>query len=327
MPLPIIFIHTGYSSYLEFTLRQAKFTSPSSEIILLGDDANVRLGSVVRHVNIRQYFKSAAEFEKVYQHFSTNPYNYERFCLLRWLVLEEFMLSSGYQEVFVCDSDVLMYADINDINAGMFSTKDAGLAIYGPECASAGISYWKLPALSKFCKLLPTFYTDETKLNKIKALWEYNRANNILGGFSDMTAVTEFYHSCGPEKICNLIAVYENSTFDTHINIPTGGDDEVYRFRMGKKLFKWKSGIPFCFSETRNTDIRFILIHFQGPAKFMTAFYYSGPWFKGRLKLTVQYIGLNTMAFWYKTLRIRYRFAFVFDYFFKKNQAKLTKDK
>ena len=123
MPLPIIFIHTGYSSYLEFTLRQAKFTSPSSEVILLGDDANASLGSVVRHVNIRQYSKGASEFEKVYQHFSTNPYNYERFCLQRWFMLEEFMRSSGYQEVFVCDSDVLMYADINDINAGMFSTK------------------------------------------------------------------------------------------------------------------------------------------------------------------------------------------------------------
>jgi hypothetical protein len=322
MALPIIFIHTGYSSYLEFTLRQAKFTSPSSEIILLGDDANARLGDVVRHVNLKQYSRSAAEFEKVYQHFSTNPYNYERFCLQRWLALEEFMRSSGYQEVFVCDSDVLMFADINDINAGLFSTKDAGLAVYSPECASPGISYWKLPALSEFCALLPTFYTDESKLNKIKQMWAYNRAHNILGGFSDMTAVTEFYHSYGPEKICNLIDVYDNSTFDTHINIPSGGNDETYRFRMGKKVFKWQNGVPFCFNETRKSDIRFNLIHFQGPAKYMVAFYYTGPWFKGRLKLTAQYLVLNTMAFWYKTLRIRYRFAFVFDYFFKKRQGK-----
>jgi hypothetical protein len=313
MALPIIFIHKGYSSYLEFSLRQAKFTSPSSPIILLGDETNSHLSGLAQHVNMNDYFNSAEQFGRIYQHYSTNPYNYELFCFQRWLALEEFIFSSGFTDFFVCDSDVLLYTDINDVNAALFSHYIAALAIYGPECASAGISYWKISALSEFCRTLPAFFNDNNKLLQLQKMWSYNREHNILGGFSDMTAATEFNNAALPGSICNMLSVHDNSTFDTQINTSLGGDNEIYRFKFGKKVFTWQSGIPYCLNLTRNAQIRFHLIHFQGPAKYMMAFYYTGPNFHGKLKLYYKYLLLNTAAFWYKTLRIRYRFAFIFD--------------
>lgn len=313
MSLPIIFIHQGYSSYLEFTLRQAKHASPASPIILLGDAANSHLSNIVKHENMSDYLKSATALGDVYQHFSTNPYKYELFCLQRWMVLEEFALKFNYSEFFVCDSDVLLYSDINEINNSLFHSYSAALAVYGPECSSAGISYWKISALSDFCRTLPAFFTDKSKLDKIKEMWQYNRVNNILGGFSDMTAATEFNNLASPGSICNMLSVHNDSTFDTQINTPSGGDNEDYNFKYGKKIFSWKNKLPYCFNLNRNRNIQFHLIHFQGPAKYMIASYYTGPKFHGYMKLYLSYLLLNFAAFWYKTLRIRYRFAFVFD--------------
>ncbi|MDD5698068.1 MAG: hypothetical protein PHH77_05580 [Victivallaceae bacterium] len=312
--LPIVFIHRGSSSYLEFSLRQAKYANPGSEIILLGDAANDRF-AFIKQVNIRDYFSRAAEFSEKYRHFSTNPYNYELFCFQRWFVLEEFMLAGKYGEVFVCDSDVLLYSDMNVLYDSLFRDRDFCLAVYSPEQASAGISYWKLASLTEFCRLLPEFFTDKARLSKITELWENNRRNGILGGFSDMTAVTEFIREYDRKRYANLLSVREGGTFDSHINTSTGADGEEYQYKRGKKVFSWEGRIPYC--RKQDEKIRFHLIHFQGPAKYMMAFYYTGPKFKGKAALTLLYAGLNFMAFWYKTLKIRYRFAFLFRLLFK----------
>ena len=83
MSFPIVFIHTGYSDYMEYSLRQAKHTNPDTEIILLGDDVNDRF-PFVTHVNIKDYFNGASEFAKIYKHYSTNPYSYNSRVSSEW---------------------------------------------------------------------------------------------------------------------------------------------------------------------------------------------------------------------------------------------------
>ena len=317
MTLPIIFIHRGYSSYLEFSLRQAKFSSPSSEVILLGDDANECLGKIVKHVNIKDFSKAAIGFSKIYQHYSTNPYDYELFCFQRWFILLEYMISENINEVFVCDSDVLIYSDINNLHEELFLKYDLALAIYGNGPVSAGISYWKISPIKLFCELLRSSYTDNEKLKKIRQIWDTNRAEKALGGFSDMGVVADFCQEHKNKKTYNLLEINQKSTFDSQINLRTDVYGGVYNFKFGKKIFKWGNDIPYCYNNSRGDYIKFNLIHFQGPAKYMMAAYYTGPDFNRKLLLTVKFRFLDILAFWYKILKIRYRFAFIFNIIFR----------
>lgn len=88
--MSIVFIHRGYSPYLEFSLRQAAAASPESEIVLLGDARNDRF-PLVRHVDTAKPLFAGVGLGAAYRHRSTNGEAFERACFDRWLVLEAFL--------------------------------------------------------------------------------------------------------------------------------------------------------------------------------------------------------------------------------------------
>ncbi len=311
MSLPIVFIHKGYSSYLEFSLRQAKHACPNSEIILLGDSLNDRF-DFVTHVDIGEHFKGAEAFASVYRHVSSNPHGYELFCFQRWFILEEFLRSSGRsQEAFVCDSDVLLYSDLDRIADLHFRGHDLCLSFLDDKVYSAATSYWKLPALASLCRFMEGFYKDSARTSAIEELWKERWAQGRLGGYCDMSIITDFCKSEPQLKLSNLVDVFEGSTFDNQVNTPDGYGCS-YLFKRGAKVFSWRDGVPYCRSLKDGCEIRFHSIHFQGPAKFKTSGFYGGPDFPGRRLLALKFMLLNFMAFWYGALKIRYRFAFLF---------------
>ena len=60
MPIPIVFIHRGYSDYMEYSLRQARAAVPDgTEIFLLGDRNNDRF-DFVNHVDMEPHYRETA---------------------------------------------------------------------------------------------------------------------------------------------------------------------------------------------------------------------------------------------------------------------------
>lgn len=311
MSLAIVFIHKGYSSYLEFSLRQAKYSSPDSEIILLGDKANDRF-DFVTHVNMKDYFEQANEFAKVYQHYSTNPYGYELFCFQRWFLLKEFMEQSNLDKLMVCDSDILIYCNVEKLYKKYFRDYDFSASIHSTRVASAEVSFWRLNIIEDFCSFMTTLYTNKESLARIKGFYENLRSQNILGGYCDMSVVHDYTEQF-TGKLSNTQTIIEDAACDSHISDSHAGGHE-YEFKYGKKKISWCDGLPYCHNKDLNKNIRFLLIHFQGPAKYLMAKCYTAPAFNGIFKLKFKFFGLNIMAFWYKTLKIRSRFAFVFNF-------------
>ncbi len=311
MSLPIVFIHTGYSAYLEFSLRQAKHSSPDSEIILLGNEANDRF-DFVRHVNMKDCFKSAAEFAKIYQHYSTNPHDYEMFCFQRWFILKDFMAQSKIDELMVCDSDMLVYCSADELYKKYFKNYALSVSIHSAQVASAEVSFWRLNVVNDFCSFMTSLYTKKRSLLRLKQFYENLRSKNILGGYCDMIAVHD-YISQFDGKLSNTQTIIEDAACDSHISDPHAGGYE-YKLKYGKKKISWRNNFPYCHNKDLDKDIRFLLIHFQGPAKYLVASCYTGSAFKGMFSLKFKFFCLNIMAFWYQKLKIRSRFAFVFDF-------------
>ena len=314
MSFPIVFIHKGYSDYLEYSLRQAKHTNPDTEIILLGDEANNKF-PFVTHVNIKDYFKSASEFAKVYKHYSTNPYNYELFCFQRWMILEEYLQDTKYSEVFVCDSDILFYANVTKVLKANFKDIDVGLI-----GCSAGLSFWKIIYLKKLINLI--FDSYNKRINEKKNRWKNIIKNRQLGGISDMTLIEEFYNKYNSKlKIYDFLIVENHSYFDANINISSFNYEREYEFKYGKKQFTWTNNTPFCFNHILNKNIKFNCIHFQGPAKYLMSRFYRGNNFHSKFLLDCKFKFLNLLAFWYMFLKIRYRFSFFFDWLQKEKKT------
>ena len=71
--MAIVFIHGGYSPYLEFSLRQARAADPAADLVLLGDADNDRF-PFLRHVDASAapFREAAAPVARVYEHWSTN---------------------------------------------------------------------------------------------------------------------------------------------------------------------------------------------------------------------------------------------------------------
>ena len=298
---------------MEYTLRQAKHTNPDTEIILIGDEANNRF-NFVTHINIKDYFTKAAEIAKIYKHYSTNPYAYELFCFQRWIILNETIIKNNIKKVFVCDSDMLLYANIDKLIPTHYNKIDAGFLYNEKNKAfNAAISYWTAEALDDLCSVIFNTYQDDDRLNILKKKYEIIIEQNDVGGFSDMIAVETYYlKNKTTANIANFAEECRLAVFDTNISYP--GTDKEYNYKKGIKNLTIINKVPYCLNILNRRNIKFNSLHFQGPAKYSIPYYFTADYFKGKYKLDIIFKFLNIIATIYKRLKIRNKFAFVFNY-------------
>lgn len=171
--------------------------------------------------------------------------------------------------------------------------------------------------LQSFCAYISDCYNSEKNLGQFREYYLEAVAKDTVGGISDMTLVANWLRTCNFDNIMNLIVMNNDAIFDIHIGVPFQAEDDLYKFRYGYKLINWRNNIPYCYSYKYKKDIRFHLLHFQGPAKYLMARFYTGNTFPRKLRLDIKFFFANIAAFWYKTLKIRYHFAWLFDIILK----------
>lgn len=88
--IPIMIVHKGNSVYLKYCPELARTNNPNSRIILIGNSEN-DLFDFVEHHNINDYVSNQLiSFQQNYQHFSPLNEQFERFCIERWFIVNEF---------------------------------------------------------------------------------------------------------------------------------------------------------------------------------------------------------------------------------------------
>ena len=161
---PIIFLHRGNSDYLAISLEQAKYTNPNSRIILLGDNLNSSIGTRVgvEHFLIDNYFNGANDFSKIYEHHSTNNYNYELFCFQRWFIISEFVKSQNIDSFIHIDSDVLLFSNLteNSVFNSFASKYDFMHAGHSPHTCF----FNSINSLDLLCNFITSLFRDKSFL-------------------------------------------------------------------------------------------------------------------------------------------------------------------
>ena len=267
--IPVILVHMGVSDYLQYSLKKAL---EKNNVILIGDKNPNIENNKFKFYKIDEYIsEDFKKFTSLYEHLSTNPYNFELFCFLRWFLIKEFMQRENIDVSFYIDSDVMLYVDVND-EYQKFNQYDFTLL----HRTAAISSFITKKGISNFCNLLLNTYSDKNsyKYQKIKSHFTIRQQHGLGGGVCDMTLLELFHYNAddggGPGRVGEMMIIINDSTYDHNINVP----DQDFDFKNGIKNIQMIDGIPYVYSNKLSKLIKFNSIHFNSGAKTLMFNYF-----------------------------------------------------
>ncbi len=258
-PLPIVILHKGNPFYLSYCLRQTRYVNPENPLYLIGDETNAGYADVT-HEQIVSYQRALTAIAGVYRHLSSQPTDYELFCIQRWFVLLAFMKRHNLARCIHLDSDVLPYARFTE-DAFPYGDRIA-MCHFIPHCTYIG----SIGALEDFCTYCLRCYTDPAYLKKLTTRYQNLLDGNEEAGFAGVSDMTlfEMYSREDESRIPNLF--YRSYTVLPDDNINTGSEFELNWFQATKKL-RWKNNRPYAMHAATGREVQLTMLHCQGIAK------------------------------------------------------------
>ena len=280
MSLPIIIFHLGNREYVHLCLKQAK--KYNTNVILLTDVPDIYKDTGATCVNYQKYASRISEFQKLYKHFSTNSYQLELICIIRWFVVYDYMKEFKIERAFICDSDVLIYDNIEKIDNEYLKSYDFMLCSSHSKDVTGGQSIWNFNKLQDFVIFCFKFYKQQ-----MPNIEKWHKTYTAPGGICDMTLLYYYAHNqetfvglqlpTFPTIDNDLTQIFGNTlTFDLHL--ATHGNhlypEDYETDNRNNKKIKYIDNQAYCFNKRLNKDIKFILLHFQGKNKAIMKDYY-----------------------------------------------------
>lgn len=264
--IPIIFFHYGNSDYLKYSLKQARFFNPDSEIYLLGDTKNNRY-DFLTHIQASKYKKEAEAFTGIYKHMSSNGEGYELTCFLRWFYISAFCKENNIGQFIYLDSDVLLYESVSTMLPFFEHSTIANT------CDTTGVPAFTYfngqQSINDFCDFLLYSYTNNKAISNLEDLYEpFIKDPTIMGGVCDMM-LFHLYFREHPADTMKIHLINNNLAIDICINNPDG-----YEMEAGIKRIKWQDGAPYGVESSSGNLVRFASLHYQGTAKNLIAKHY-----------------------------------------------------
>lgn len=245
--IPVVFIHFGECEYASLTLAQAK--ARGNEVVFLNPPRDA----------LYQY-----PFSQFYQHLSTNHVYFELACMVRWFVLRDWMLDNGVPDCLYCDTDVLLFANVeSEIHSDPYChAQDFTLSLG----TSGHTSYWKREPLEAFCNWMTTTYeVRDDYFREMERIFREMQAQGLAGGVSDMLLLKMFANSDAAKllglRVGEMSAVRDGKIWDHNFNASDGFAKED-----GHKRIVFINGDPFGHP-SHGGFVRFLSLHLQGQAK------------------------------------------------------------
>ena len=127
------------------------------------------------------------EFTKYFIYETTNSYEYELFCFLRWFIIKDYInsLNDEYDRIYIFDNDTLIFDNLNNYN---FNINDKP---YMSQCGCPAFTIINKKLLNELCNTLLDIFK-----NKDKECLTFSKTNT--GVISDMGV---FYYLYSEHKI------------------------------------------------------------------------------------------------------------------------------
>lgn len=253
--IPIVLTHRGYSWYLPYSLCQARASNPRARVLLITDQRPPLPRRFAEIVSLRDHWREAEDFARIYTHLSPNSYNFELFCFQRWFVLNSVMVQLALDRCFFLDSDVLLYSDLTEVDQSYRAVDMTVNFEQGPYSCFIN----RAATLRDFCDYINLLFRNHTAA--MEADYRQWQQAGLHGGISDMHALKHFIRERGIQ-VMDTSEIVNDATFDTVIHESNG-----YETRDGQKAVIWRKNIPFVTHLARPKPVRFHTLHMQGNSK------------------------------------------------------------
>lgn len=275
--------------FVPLSLSSVVKSNPNTDIYFLNVNENYPITVPgVNDVDVTGFYKkSCGPIRDSYKHLSTNQPEFELFCMERFFVLKDFMISNSIESAFLVETDVLIFENLNDFLSVKDGIDKDSVFLSEKKCISLG--YVTLKYLEYYCQYIIDCYCDPEKFGKIDGFYKSYREKGGMGGICDMTFCDYINKGMfGAKKEFsskNMSAVYSNQfgeemLFDSFIgrDFILERDDkfimaESYIDNKKIKNVKFSEGRPYVTDET-GTKIRLASLHCQGNAKGLMADYF-----------------------------------------------------
>ncbi|EOR93973.1 hypothetical protein ADIARSV_2807 [Arcticibacter svalbardensis MN12-7] len=259
--IPLIFVHKGNSSYLKPVLAHNYAFNKVADIYLLGDEQNGKI-PFVKHEMMEQYSATADKFAKIYEHMSSNPYQFELGCFQRWFIINEFVKQKGIEHFLYLDSDVMLFCNVKEV-FNHFLPYDFTIS----QAHSPHITLFNSASLDRFCNYITELYSKPEYIARFKLSYQEFKDANRLGGICDMFAFS-LYQQDVSDHVKEISEPSGAYYFDSNIN-----ESDGFEMKAGLKKVYWKNNLPYAKTTGGESYVQLYALHFQGAAKSQVSRY------------------------------------------------------
>lgn len=231
MNSPLIFCHYGNAAYLQYTLRCARRTNPTRDLVLLGDAANKAVAAKEgwTHFDYRDFRADMhGEFEQVYQPVQGKEHSkfqmrggkdWLRFVFERWYHIEGFTNAHAVDRFWHFDSDTMVLEDL-----GQYENALAPFD-YSLQCNATCLNgYIKRSLLKRYNANTISLFQNQSFLDRQQT--EFDTQNPSFA-FTEMRAFNEFTSTTDAKGI-HLMDFSPDEVFDDALRQAHGFDTKIY---------------------------------------------------------------------------------------------------
>jgi len=279
--MKIFIIHKWRQEYLLCCIKQLLKYNDAKDIVFLTDDKKLTKKYIwendITYENISDYFKSANEFAKYYQHRSYNKAEYELFCMQRRLILNEYINSHNINIISHIDTDVLIYCNMKEYYSQNLIWIDFSCTWW---------SWWIFFGTKKWLNSFSAFLMDCYKNNfytlepyftwKIipqVRRWDWYIYYDKTNCVTDMTLFYKFLKEWiknSDLQVKDIWLINDSVVFDSAITTP-----DWFEYIWWLKRIKRENNVPYCYLKNKKEKIYFYWLHFQWESKIFMKKYYD----------------------------------------------------
>lgn len=255
--IPVIFIHSGNSSYLKYTIRTAVKFNPDKRIILLGDKSNEYLkreGIEVFYFADFQNSDSIRQLDKHYKFiagadFIRNSLGKEwvYFNFLKWFILKNFASVMSIHRIWTFDSDTLLLARLSEFEK---LYQDFDYTTHNPHKVMQGLIN-NIDTMEQYGNKIIDIFQRKEHLNELKKDFQ----DKPKHAFTMMWAFNVFHKENKPVTK-RLNSIIGNATFDECLFFDDGFKMTNIGGRKIKQIFYDKNGNLYLYHLKTNKYIR-----------------------------------------------------------------------
>lgn len=241
--IPVVFVHFGECEYAPPVLAQAR-----------------AMGNEVTFLNPTRKELLAHPFSKYYAHMSTNHFEFELACFVRWFYLRDWMKEKGIPDCLYCDTDVMLFTNVENEWHGdpYYFEHDFTLSLG----TSGHTSFWKFDALSAFCDFLWNAYAEHNAtFEECERIFQEMQAQQLAGGVSDMLLLRMFAAE-SQLRVGEMSEVRNGTIWDHNLNASDG-----FSMWINHKAILFIDRVPTAYHLETSARIHFKSLHFQSNAK------------------------------------------------------------